>query len=133
MSEESYLSGKLRNFTFFDLVLVQFVYLLVGLFIFSIYPRLSAIQWWFYLILTIIAAFPIYIHFMSAKGDYMTKAKAYVKSNNPAFQVLLFLSLFFFACLLSSWFVFFLNISWWYYIIAIVVLAIKPMRANLFW
>lgn len=133
MTEESFLSEKLRNFSLLDLILVKLVYLFIGLLVFSLYSRLNQIDWWFYFALTLIATFPLWLHLFSFKGSYIEKTKQYIKTNNPAYQVLLFLSLAFFACLLGTWFPVLNLQDWWYYLIIIIILAIKPLKSNIFW
>ena len=133
MTGESFLSKKLQKFSVLDLVLVKLVYLFIGILVFSIYVPLSQISWWFYLILTMIAAFPLYLHTFSFSGDYFSKAKMYVKTNNPSNQVLLFLTMFFFAGLLATFFPALVQFHWWYYLIVIIVLAVKPLKSTIFW
>lgn len=52
MTMDSFLSKKLQQFSILDLGLVKLVYLAVGLLIYSLYPKLSELNWWFYLVLT---------------------------------------------------------------------------------
>ncbi len=87
MTEESFLSEKLRKFSLLDLMLVKLVYLFIGLLALSLYPKLVQVGWWFYLVLTLIAAFPLWIHLFSFKGSYLEKAEQYRNTNNPAYQV----------------------------------------------
>ena len=133
MTEESFLSEKLRSFSLLDLILIKLVYLFIGLLVFSLYSKLSEINWWFYFALALITNFPVWIHLFSFKGNYLKKTKQYIKTNNPAYQVLLFLSLTFFACLLGTWFPILNLQDWWYYLIIILILAIKPLKSNIFW
>lgn len=133
MSAESFLSNQLRKFTLVDFVFVKSVYFVVGLFIYSLYPALSSLGWWFYLIFTIICAFPLYVHLFSQSGNLWQKAHEYLKTNNPSNQVLLFLSLFYFALMVGSLIPVLVSGSWWVYVLIIVVLAIKPLTKTWFW
>ena len=63
MTGELFLSKQLQKFSVFDLVLVKFFYFSIGLLVFSFYAQISQIGWWFYLILMIIAAFPLKVGF----------------------------------------------------------------------
>lgn len=133
MSAESFLSNQLRKFTLVDFVFVKSVYFVVGLFIYTLYPALASLGWWFYLILTILCALPLYVHLFSQTGNLLQKAHEYLKTNNPSNQVLLFLSLFFFASMMSSLIPVLVSGSWWVYVLIIVVLAIKPLTKTWFW
>ena len=70
---------------------------------------------------------------MQINNKYLITKTSYVKSNNPAFQILLFLSCFFFGCMLATLIPALSNVDWWWYLLLIVILAIKPMKSNLFW
>jgi len=133
MTVESFLSKQLQKFSTFDLGLVKSVYFFFGLLIFSLYPALSAIGWWFYLILYALCAFPLYVHLFSQSGNLLKQTKAYIKTNNPSNQVLLFLSVFFFTFMLSTLLPVLVSASWWVYVIIMVVLAIKPLTKTWFW
>lgn len=134
MSLETNLSGKLRRFNSLDLVLVILVYFTVSLLIASNYMPLSVIDWWFYLILAIVCVFPLVVHLISQPGDsFHSKFQACVKSNQPALQVLLFLTTFFLGCLANVLLPVLSEVPWWVYLVLIVVLAIKPLQKNWFW
>ena len=133
MSLESFLSKKLQRFSFLDIVLVKLVYLVVTFLIFSLYSPLKSLDWWAYLTLAVIAALPLYVHEFSVSGSLPKKLQNYLKTNNPSNQVLLFLTMFGFGCMLCTLFHVLASYAWWYYVIAIVVLAIKPATKNLYW
>ncbi len=133
MSAESFLSKQLQKFTLVDLSLVKSVYFVFGLMIFTLYPRLSFLDWWFYLILFVLCWLPLAIHFFSQEGSFFEKAHAFLKSNNPSNQVLLFLSTFFFAFMLAVLFPILGTVCWWIYLIILVGLAIKPLTKTWCW
>ncbi|KTC85310.1 hypothetical protein [Legionella cincinnatiensis] len=134
MSAETYLSKKLHRFDLIDYVLVMIVYFVVGLLIFSIYPPLRGIDWWFYLLLLIIGIFPLIIHLVSRPGDTLkSKFHSCVKTNTPALQVLLFLGMFFFSCIMELIFPIFDQVPLWVYLIIIVILSLKPLQKTWFW
>jgi hypothetical protein len=113
MSVESFLSNQLRKFSLVDFG--------------------SSLDWWFYLTLSIVCAFPLYIHITSQAGNLWQKAHAYLETNNPSNQVLLFLSLFFLALMTGSLMPILATGSWWIYVSIIVALAIKPLTKTWFW
>jgi hypothetical protein len=133
MSAESFLSSQLRKFSLVDFGFVKSVYFVVGLLVYSLYSALSSINWWFYLILAILCALPLYIHLFSQKGNLWLKAHAYLQTNNPSNQVLLFISLFFFALMAGTLIPILVSGSWWIYVLVIAVLAIKPLTKTWFW
>lgn len=133
MNVERFLSDQLRKFTMVDFAFVKLVYFVVGLFIFSLYPKFALVGWVFYLVVTIFCAFPLYIHLFSQKGGLFQKAEAYLQTNNPSNQVLLFLSLFFFSLMIGSLVPVLVSASWWIYLVLIIVLAIKPLTKTWFW
>jgi hypothetical protein len=133
MSVESFLSNQLRKFSLVDFGFVKSVYFVVGLFIYSLYSALSSLDWWFYLTLSIVCAVPLYIHITSLAGNLWQKAHAYLQTNNPSNQVLLFLSLFFLALMTGSLMPILVSGSWWVYVSIIVALAIKPLTKTWFW
>lgn len=133
MSVETYLEEKLQKFSVIDITFVKLVYFVFGLLIVSLYPKLLLLNWWFYLILTILCAFPLEIHLFSQQGSLLERMTAYLKTNNPSNQVLLFLSVFFFASMIACILPFLTYFYWWIYIILIVGLAIKPLRTSWFW
>lgn len=133
MTMESYLSNKLQQFSILDLGLVKCVYLVTGLLIFSLYPKLSALNWWFYLALTILCSMPLWIHLFSQKGSVLKQIHIYIKTNNPSNQVLLALAVFFFALMLGTLLPILVSAHWWVYLVVITILAIKPLTVTWFW
>lgn len=133
MTAEGFLSKQLQKFSLVDLSLVKSVYFVFGLLIFTLYPRLSFLDWWFYGILFLLCWMPLAIHYFSLDGDFLGKAQAFLKTNNPSNQVLLFLSTFFFAFMLCALMPFLANIYWWIYLILMIGLAIKPLGKTWFW
>ena len=133
MTAENFLSKKLQKFSILDLALVKSVYFVFGLLIFVLYPSLSALDWWFYLVLLILCAMPLEVHFFSQKGNMTAKAKAFLKTNNPSNQVLLFLSVFFSASMFGLLFPVLVHGFWWVYVVIMIPLAIKPMTKTWFW
>jgi hypothetical protein len=133
MSVEQFLSGKLRRFSIVDIGFVKAVYFLFGLLVYSVYSPLAAPDWWFWLVLGIISGFPLVIFFFSFPGNWIEKGRAYLESNSPALQVLLFLTQFFAAFLLAALLPILAGGPWWLYVGLIVLLAIKPMTKTVFW
>jgi hypothetical protein len=133
MFEEEFLSEKLQQFSLLDIALVKVVYLLVGFLVATNYLVLTMVSWIFYLVLFLIAACPIVIHLFSFEGSYIEKAHKYLKTNKPSYQVLLFFSMFFFACMIVVLVPALILVPWYVYLVLIVVFAIKPMRSNMFW
>lgn len=133
MSAESFLSNQLRKFSLVDFGFVKTVYFVVGLLVYSLYSALSSINWWFYLILAILCAFPLYIHLFSQQGNLWQKAHIYLQTNNASNQVLLFLSLFFFALMVGTLIPILVSGGWWIYVVIIIILAIKPLTKTWFW
>jgi fatty acid desaturase len=133
MSVESYLSSQLQKFNIVDFACVKTVYFLFGLLIFSLYSPLASIDWWFYLIFLVFTAFPLEVHLFSQKGGYVEKMHHYLKTNNPSNQVLLFLSIFFFTCMLAVLIPVLASATWWVYLILMAIFAIKPMTKSWYW
>ncbi|MDF1678343.1 MAG: hypothetical protein P1U32_06575 [Legionellaceae bacterium] len=133
MTAESFLSKQLHKFSLVDLSLVKSVYFVFGLLFSTLYPRLSFLDWWFYCILFIICWLPLAVHFFSLEGDLFEKARAFLKTNNPSNQVLLFLSTFFFALMLCVLIPPLIGVYWWIYLIIMVVLAMKPLTKTWCW
>ncbi|AIT09982.1 membrane protein [Candidatus Francisella endociliophora] len=133
MYEEEFLSEKLQQFSLVDIALVKIVYFLVGLLVATNYLVLTNVSWIFYLLMFLTAAFPIVIHLFSFEGSYIEKARMYLKTNKPSYQVLLFFSQFFFGCMIVVLVPVLIIVPWYVYAILIVVFAIKPMRSNMFW
>ena len=133
MTAEQFLSEKLRRFSILDIGLVKAVYFLFGLLIYPYYPPLHQLDWWFYAILGVITTFPLSVHFFHAPGSYLDKGRAYLESNSPALQVLLFLTQVFFAFMFASLIPWLVSGPWWIYVGLMIVLAIKPMTTTVFW
>ena len=133
MFEEDFLSEKLQNFKFIDIVLVKIVYFLFGLLISTSYIALMEVSWIFYLMLSLIAFFPIVIHLLSFEGSYIEKVNNYLRTNKPSYQALLFFSMFFLACSLAALLPSLTVVPWYIYMTLIVILAIKPMFSNIYW
>ncbi len=133
MSLESKLEGKLRKFSLVDFACVKSVYFVCGLLVFSLYPTLAALDWWFYFTLAIFCAFPLWVHMFSQPGKLIEKMHQYIQTNGPSNQVLLFFAQFFFALMLGVLLPILVSFSWWVYVLIIVVLAIKPMTVSWVW
>ncbi|EDZ90828.1 hypothetical protein [Francisella tularensis] len=133
MYEEQFLAEKLQQFSLLDIALVKIVYFLVSLLVATNYIVLTSVSWIFYLLMFLIAVFPIVIHLFSFEGSYIQKARKYLKTNKPSYQVLLFFSMFFFACTLAVLIPALSLVPWYVYMILIIIFAIKPMRSNMFW
>ncbi|ABI82539.1 hypothetical protein FM755_09045 [Francisella tularensis] len=133
MYEEQFLAEKLQQFSLLDIALFKIVYFLVGLLVATNYIVLTSVSWIFYLLMFLIAVFPIVIHLFSFEGSYIQKARKYLKTNKPSYQVLLFFSMFFFACTLAVLIPALSLVPWYVYLILIIIFAIKPMRSNMFW
>ncbi len=133
MTAEHFLSKKLQQLSIIDLVLIKSVYFIFGLFIVVLYPDLLALDGWFYLVLFTMCAMPLAVHFFSQKGSFIQKMHAFLKTNNPSNQVLLFLSVFFSASMFGVWFPILVSGSWWLYVVMMIPLAIKPMTKTWFW
>ena len=133
MFEEEYVSEKLQKFSLIDIALVSLVYFVVGILVSTGYPALMKISGLFYIIITLIAVMPITLHLLTVEGSLLTKIQHYVKTNNPAYQILLFFTMFFLGCMIVSLAPILSCIPWYGYIALIMILAIKPMRSNLFW
>ena len=133
MTAESFLSKQLQKFTLVDLSLVKSVYFVFGLLVFTLYSRLSFLDWWFYGVMFVLCWLPLAVHFFSQKGTVLEKAHAFLKTNNPSNQVLIFLSTFFFAFMLCVLIPVLASVAWWVYAIIMVVLAIKPLTKTWCW
>jgi hypothetical protein len=133
MTVESFLEKKLQQFSIVDFALVKSVYFFISLLVFSLYPKLSSLDWLFYLIMALMCGIPLWIHLFSQSGNLIEKMHGYLKTNGPPKQVLLFLSVFFFALMLGVLIPFIVTFTWWYYIIIAIILAIKPLTVTWFW
>ena len=133
MSIETFLEKQLQKFSIIDISLVKFVYFFLSLMIFSLYPKLSELDWWFYLTLTVVCVLPLWIFLFSQPGGLFEKMRLYLTSNTPSKQVLLFLSVFFFALMLGVLLPVLVSFTWWYYVFISLLLAIKPLTVSRFW
>jgi len=133
MTTESYLNSKLRKFSILDIALIKSVYFIMGLLICNLYSKLLSLDWFFYLVISVLCAFPLYVHLFSQQGNFLEKIKRYLKTNNPSNQMLLLLSVFFFALMVGILLPVITSARWWVYIIIIICLAIKPFRTSKFW
>ncbi|MCH9717835.1 MAG: hypothetical protein K0U24_06120 [Gammaproteobacteria bacterium] len=133
MTAESFLSKQLQKFTLVDLSLVKSVYFVFGLLIFTLYSRLSFLDWWFYGVMFVLCWLPLAVHFFSQEGSVLEKAHAFLKTNNPSNQVLIFLSTFFFSFMLCVLIPVLASVAWWVYVIIMAVLAIKPLTKTWCW
>lgn len=133
MSAESFLSKQLQKFSLIDLVFVKSVYCVVTLLIFSLYRDLALLSYWFYGALLVICAFPIEVHLFSQPGNLLDKTRAYLKSNTPSNQVLLFLSVFFASIILGKYFPILVSGQWLLYVMIIIPLMAKPLTKTWFW
>jgi hypothetical protein len=133
MSIEKKLSKQLQQFSVIDLACVKTVYFVCSLLFFSLYPAVSVLDWWFYLVISLLCAIPLEIHVFSQKGSLLEKIHIYLKTNNPSNQMLLFLSVFFFTLMLGTLFPILTRAYWWVYLIIMVLVAIKPTRKSWFW
>ncbi|MED7789089.1 hypothetical protein [Francisella sp. 19X1-34] len=133
MFEEEYISENLHKFSLLDIILVEIVYFLVGVLIATNYYALMNMSWIFDIVIALIAMAPIIIHLFTIQGSLLDKIHHYVETNNPAYQTLLFFSMFFLGCTLANLLPVLSLVPWYGYIILMIVLSIKPMRSNLFW
>ena len=128
MTIESFLSRKIQHFSIEDLGLVKAAYLVLGFYIFSIYPPLHALDWWFYLILALLSVLPLGVHLFSQKGNILEKTYQYIKTNSPSNQMLLALTMFFYALTIGKLFPVLLSAPQWVYLVLIFLFAIKPVK-----
>jgi hypothetical protein len=133
MTVESFLEEKLQKFSIIDLSCIKLVYFFMSLMIYVLYPTLSALSWFCYLLLYLLSAMPLYIHLFSQPGTLLEKTHGYLKTNDPAKQVLLFLAVFFFALTLATFIPSLLTLPWWQYFLIAAIFAIKPMTVSWFW
>jgi hypothetical protein len=120
-------------FSLLDFTLVKLVYLLFGLWALKIYPVLGQLDWWFWLVLGSLAGIPLLLHWSQGEGNAMEKSRAFIASNTPSLQVLLFLSQFFIGILLGILLPGLLGGPWWLLLVLIGLGAIKPMTKTVLW
>jgi hypothetical protein len=133
MTAENFLSKQLQKFTLVDISCVKTVYFVFGLLIFMLYSRLAFVDWWFYGTLFVLCWLPLAVHFFSQTGTLIEKAQAFLGTNNPSNQVLLFLSTFFFAFMLCALMPVLASGAWWVYVVIMVAFAIKPLTKTWCW
>lgn len=133
MTVERYLESQLQKFSILDLTLVEAVYFVVGLLVASLYTDLLTLNWLFYLMMFLLCALPLWIHLFAQKGNLRQQISAYIRTNNPANQVLLFLASFFFALMIASIWPVMASMAWWAYVFIIICIAIKPLHTTWFW
>ena len=133
MTTESFLEKRLQRFTVLDISLIKCVYFLVGLLVASLYPELVDLSFGFYLILCIFCAMPVYVRLFSQSGPLVSKIKSYLKTNNLSNQMLLFLATLFFALMVAALMPVITEYPWWGYVLAMVILAIKPLKTSWVW
>lgn len=134
MNFEEYLTNKLSRFSLLEYILVMLVYLVIGLLIASFYTPLQTLGWWFDLIVVVLSAFPLIVHLLSQPGKrFRERINSCLKHNTPALQVLLFISMFFFALFMISLLPLLAQVKWWIYVILIIVFAILPLRKSWVW
>ncbi|ADA79188.1 putative membrane protein [Francisella tularensis] len=75
MYEEQFLAEKLQQFSLLDIALVKIVYFLVGLLVATNYIVLTSVSWIFYLLMFLIAVFPIVIHLFSHLRVHISKKR----------------------------------------------------------
>jgi Ca2+/Na+ antiporter len=127
------MESQLQKFSILDFSLIKLVYFFVGLLVFVLYPKLNHLAWWFYLMIALLSALPLWIHLFSQKGSFFEKTHVYLKTNNSANQVLLFFSCSFFSFMLAILFPIIVSFKWWVYVIIGCVLAIKPLTVSRIW
>lgn len=126
MTMYKFLSNKLQKFSVCDFRMVKGVYVILGLFIASLYVPVLGLSAWFYLIFACLAAAPLLMFAFSFEGDIRNKAEQYLKHNNPSNQVLTLVSCVNFGFMLAVIFPFLASWYWWVYLVLIVLLLIKP-------
>jgi hypothetical protein len=126
MNLENYLSKKLSKMSLIDMSAIKIIYFIFGLMCFSIYPKFNSLDWWVYLIFTIIPSFPLLVHFYGEKGSFKHKIKNYLLTNTMARQVLLLLSVLNFSFLLGISFPVLISFPIGFYLIAILVFSPVP-------
>jgi hypothetical protein len=133
MSAESHWTTKLRSFSLLEFALVKLVYFLFGLWVLTVYPAIGAVHWGAYLSLGVLCSVPVILHWAAAEGSLIQKSRAYIASNNPAYQVLLFLSQFFVAVAVGILLPVLASGPWWLLLLMITLAAIKPMTKTMYW
>ena len=133
MTAEETWTRKLRKFSLLDFALVKFVYFLFGLWVLQIYPLLGQPDWWFWLVLGVLAGFPILLHWSVSDGNFIDKSRTFIATNRPSLQVLLFFSQLFVGVALGILFPVLVNGPWWLLPGLICLAAIKPMTKTMLW
>jgi hypothetical protein len=127
MNIELLLEEKLRKFSIIDFALVKWMYFFLSLFICSLIPGLPNSGWFFYFVLSLLCNVPLMIHLFSQEGTLLEKMHAYLKTNGPANQMLVFLSVFFFTIMLCSLLPILAIANTFTFLIIAVLLAVKPV------
>jgi hypothetical protein len=125
MFEEEFIASKLRKFSLVDICLVSLVYFLVGLLISTNYYPLLHISWIFYFVLICITSIPIILHLCTVDGLLLNRIHHYVKTNNQAYQTLLFLTMFFLGCMAVTLIASLCIVPSYIYIILIIILLLS--------
>ena len=133
MTAESFLEKRLQKFSIVDLSLIKSVYFILGLLVASLYSDLTDISWIYYLIMSVFCSAPLLVHLFSQEGTFFEKVHIYLKTNNPANQMLLFLSTFFFALMVANLLPVLTEFAWWIYVILMLILATKPLQTSWVW
>jgi hypothetical protein len=133
MSAEDYWTVRLRRFSLVDFALVKLVYFLFGLWLLSLYPALGGLHWGFYLALGLLSGLPLILHWASGTGGVIQRSRAFLGSNTPSHQVLLFLCQFFVAVAVGILLPVLTSGPWWLLLLVIALAAIKPMTKTVLW
>ena len=133
MSAEDYWTVRIRRFSLLDFALVKLVYFLFGLWVLSVYPALESLHWGFYLALGLLSGLPLILHWASTPGGVIQKSRAFLASNTPSYQVLLFLCQFFVAVTIGILLPVLTSGPWWLLLLILALAAIKPMTKTVLW
>ena len=133
MTAETFLKEKLQKFSILDYTCVKLVYFFISLLIFSLYAPIAGLGWLFYALLAVLSALPLWIHLASLEGALIEKVHAFLKTNTPSNQVLLFLSTFFATLMICVLCPFIGSFSWCIYLTLAIIFAIKPLTVTWFW
>ncbi|MCL2673269.1 MAG: hypothetical protein FWF01_02655 [Alphaproteobacteria bacterium] len=126
------LATKLRKLSLVEFACVKIVYIIFAMLVAGLFPDLLDVSGWAYLVLTLVAAAPLWVHLASFQGNIISKARQYLKHNDPAHQALTLISCFSFGLLLAVLFPLLAMGAWWVYILLMVAFAIAPASKVLF-
>ncbi|MCL2468806.1 MAG: hypothetical protein FWF24_01040 [Alphaproteobacteria bacterium] len=126
MKAYQFLSQKLQKFTLVEFAMVEWIYIIFGVLVASLYRPLLVVSGWFYLFVTLIAAAPLLIYFLNFEGSLIQRARQYIAGNNPSNQVLTLLSCAFFGIAATAFFPILTRCDWWIYAGLMILLFIKP-------